>query len=309
MKKIFSIIVLVILLPFTVFAYTSPGRSVGYVNDFANILNNNTRLDLESKLQKLSEYKGVQVAVVTVRTIGDETIESYATKLFEEWGIGNKANDSGVLLLIAMDEKKIKIENGYGVEHIITDLQAGSIIRDYISPEFKKGNYDLGVQNGAQQIINIISDPKYVNTPSISSGDSRLIVGFIKNFFVEIIFALFFLGGLVIRLLSKTKSWWLGGVIGVVVGIIFTIFLTSLHVGIIVTIILGLIGLVADYYYSKHQDLVLDNSRITRPPKKNKAKIISTKKFFIKPTISLESPEEIEGVLTYFGSEIMFIIC
>jgi uncharacterized protein len=252
MKKIFSIIVIAILLPFTVFAYTSPGRSVGYVNDFANILNNNTRLDLESKLQKLSEYKGVQVAVVTVRTIGDETIESYATKLFEEWGIGNKANDSGVLLLIAMDEKKIRIENGYGVEHMITDLEAGSIIRDYISPEFKKGNYDLGVQNGTQQIINIISDPKYVNTPSISSGDSRLIVGFIKNFFVEIIFALFFLGGLVIRLLSKTKSWWLGGVIGVVVGIIFTIFLSSLHVGIIVTIILGLIGLVADYYYSKH---------------------------------------------------------
>ena len=252
MKKIYSIIIAFVILPLAVFAYSSPGKSIGFVNDFADIMNSEIRASLESKLQKLSTEKGIQVAVVTVRTIGDETIESYATKLFEEWGIGNKENDSGVLLLIAMTEKKIKIETGYGVEHIITDLQAGSIIRDYISPQFKSRNYDVGIENGVEQIINIVSDPKYENIPAPSHNYTKPIVRFINNFLGEIFFALIFFGGIFVRFLSKTKSWWLGGVIGVGVGILFAIIFSSLYDGLLISVVLGILGLILDYYFSKH---------------------------------------------------------
>lgn len=231
-----------------VFAYVSPGTSVGYVNDFANIINTSTRTDLEAKLQKLDSDKGIQVAVVTVKTIGDETVESYASRLFSEWGIGRKSTDSGILLLIALDEKKIKIETGYGVEHILTDLQSGRIIREYIAPEFKAGNFSGGIQKGTDEILNILSTSDF---NSGSNNNDTTLAGFVElllKFGILFIIVI----NVLIRVFAKTKSWWLGGVIGFIGSFFISIIFFSIIKSLVVAFGFGILGLIADYYFSKH---------------------------------------------------------
>lgn len=81
------------------------------------------------------------------QSLDGDTIENFAVRLFEQWKIGKKGKDNGVLLLIAINERKLRIEVGYGLESTITDGKAGEIIREVITPEFKKNNYYEGILN------------------------------------------------------------------------------------------------------------------------------------------------------------------
>ncbi|HPN95263.1 MAG TPA: TPM domain-containing protein, partial [bacterium] len=123
-------------------------RPSGYVNDFAGVMDPAARSRLENMLAALDERTSAQIAVAVVDTIGDSYIEEYAVKMFERWGVGQKGKDNGVLLVVAMSERKIRIEVGYGLEGAVTDAESKFIIDEIIAPPFKQGDYSGGISAG-----------------------------------------------------------------------------------------------------------------------------------------------------------------
>lgn len=118
---------------------------VKLVTDMAGVLSAEQQSILENKLVALDDSSSNQIAVVLVKSLDGYPIEDYATKLFREWGIGNKKTNNGVLILASIDERKIRIEVGYGLEGAIPDITTASIIRNDIVPSFKTGEYYHGL--------------------------------------------------------------------------------------------------------------------------------------------------------------------
>ena len=125
----------------------------GRVVDNAEILKPATRGALSEKLKQHEQKTSNQIAVLTIPTIGDDSIEAYATKVFDSWKLGQKGKDNGVLLVIAPRDRKLRIEVGYGLEGTLTDVAASRIIRNVITPAFKSGDYDKGVSAGVDAIV------------------------------------------------------------------------------------------------------------------------------------------------------------
>lgn len=148
MKRILLILVTVfsfaIVFGQTVLPKPNPPR---LVNDAANVLSPEQVEILEHKLVALDDSSSNQIAVVLIKTLGDYAIEDYAVKLFREWGIGNKKTNNGVLIIAAIDDRKVWIEVGYGLEGAIPDVTASSIYRNEIVPSFKEQNYYRGIDN------------------------------------------------------------------------------------------------------------------------------------------------------------------
>ncbi len=117
------------------------------VTDAAGVLSADQVETLERKLVALDDSTSNQIAVVLIKSLGDNAIEDYALKLFREWGIGNKKTNNGVLIIAAIDDRKMWIEVGYGLEGAIPDVTAASIYRNEMVPEFKKQNYYQGIDN------------------------------------------------------------------------------------------------------------------------------------------------------------------
>ncbi|HPI77083.1 MAG TPA: TPM domain-containing protein [bacterium] len=131
-------------------------RPSGYVNDFAGVMDPAARSRLENMLAALDERTSAQIAVAVVDTIGDSYIEEYAVKMFERWGVGQKGKDNGVLLVVAMSERKIRIEVGYGLEGAVTDAESKFIIDEIIAPPFKQGDYSGGISAGVEALAAIV---------------------------------------------------------------------------------------------------------------------------------------------------------
>jgi uncharacterized protein len=125
----------------------------GRVTDNAEILNAETRKALTQQLAAHERTTTNQVAVLTVPTIGDTSIEEYAVEVFNAWKLGRKDKDNGVLVVIAPNERRLRIEVGYGLEGTLTDAQASRIIRDLMTPRFKEGNFNQGIADGVRAVI------------------------------------------------------------------------------------------------------------------------------------------------------------
>ena len=122
------------------------------VTDQAGVLSASELQSLEQKLVALDDSSSNQIAVVLIKTLNDRPVEEYATKLFREWGIGNKKTNNGVLILAAIDDGKVWIEVGYGLEGAIPDITASEIYRNIIVPAFKKQNYYEGLDNAVDAL-------------------------------------------------------------------------------------------------------------------------------------------------------------
>lgn len=129
---------------------------VGKVNDFAEVLDPAQRADLDTQLADLERATSAEVAVVTMRTLGDRTVEDYATDLFNTWGIGKKDRDNGVLILVAVQDRAMRIEVGYGLEGILPDGLAGAVIRETFLPRFRADDYRTGLLEGTARVIDIV---------------------------------------------------------------------------------------------------------------------------------------------------------
>src|SRR5271166_5756893 len=129
----------------------------GRVVDAAKILSPVTIADLERKLADLEQKSGIQLEVATVPSLGGEEIEPYANELFRFWKLGEAKKDNGVLLLIAPNERRVRIEVGYGLEGTLTDAISSLIIANAIAPRFKAGDFNGGVTHGVDDIITALT--------------------------------------------------------------------------------------------------------------------------------------------------------
>ncbi len=127
-----------------------------FVNDYTGVVSADWKNKIENLCKDVKNKTGAEIAVAVINSLEGLTIEEYAVKLFEKWKIGKADKDNGVLLLIAIKDRRLRIEVGYGLEGAITDLEAGDIVNDVISPFFKKENYGEGIYNGVAAIAHEI---------------------------------------------------------------------------------------------------------------------------------------------------------
>jgi uncharacterized protein len=147
-------------------------KPAGYVNDAAGILDANTRAELDALARETEQATTAEIAIVTVQSLDGMTVEEYASRLFGEWGIGKKATDNGVLLLVAPNEREMRIEVGYGLEPILPDGLAGEIIRTELLPHFRDGNFSAGILQGARRIADIV-----MRNQPVSADERRRLEG------------------------------------------------------------------------------------------------------------------------------------
>lgn len=125
----------------------------GRVNDYAAMLSPATVSQLENSLALFEQQQSTQLAVLTVASLAGDSLEDFSLRVAETWKIGRQGLDNGALLLIARDDRKLRIEVGYGLEGRLTDLVAGRIIRDVITPQFRSGRFDQGVIDGVNAMM------------------------------------------------------------------------------------------------------------------------------------------------------------
>jgi uncharacterized protein len=141
---------------------TSKLKPTGYVNDFAGTLDAGSKQAIEEYAANLERVTGTQMAIVLVPSLEGDPIEDAANRLYREWGIGQKGKNEGILLLLSIGDRKSRAEVGYGLEPIITDGQAGGILRA-IAPILRQGNYGGGLMAAAQEIGQRIAQEKGVD--------------------------------------------------------------------------------------------------------------------------------------------------
>jgi len=129
----------------------------GRVVDQANIMSAQSRGDLETKLKDLEDKSGIQLVVATVSSLHGSDVETYANELFRTWKLGQEKKNNGVLLLVAPNEHKVRIEVGYGLEGTLTDALSSVIISSAIVPRFKAGDFSGGIQRGVDGIVSVLS--------------------------------------------------------------------------------------------------------------------------------------------------------
>jgi uncharacterized protein len=188
----------------------------GRVNDYADMLSATTERQLESVLASLEKEESTQLAVLTVTSLDGENLEEFSLKVAESWRLGQKGRDNGALLLIAKNDRKLRIEVGYGLEGTLTDLASGRIIRDIITPQFRNGNFDQGVIDGVGAMIGAVRGEFSAADSSGSGGQSPDDAGGTVVFFA---FAFFFLGRIFAR--NRLASSFLGALVAPVIGLLF----------------------------------------------------------------------------------------
>src|SRR5712691_1520235 len=153
-----ALVVLVVLLcaGLAVCAVTFPPLTDRVVDE-AHILSAPERDALSSQLAELETKSGIQLVVATVNSLQGQEIEPYANELFRTWKLGEKAKNNGVLLLVAPNEHKVRIEVGYGLEGTLTDALSKVIIANAITPRFKTGDFGGGIARGVEDIISALT--------------------------------------------------------------------------------------------------------------------------------------------------------
>ncbi len=201
MKSLFAALLLII--PCMAHALDVPALR-GRVNDNAGVLTPEAAARIEEKLAGIERTDSTQIVVLTINSLEGEVLEEYSIRVAEAWKIGKKNLDNGVILLIAKEDRKIRIEVGRGLEGKLTDLLSGRIIRNEITPRFRSGDYDGGVEAGIDAIIAVVRGEYAAgDAPDTEKGGgSSLYTALIVLFFVVVM-----LGGI-----SKI----LGGVAGAV---------------------------------------------------------------------------------------------
>lgn len=154
MRKVCFILIFLVL-PLFVNAQDLPGAQ-GWVNDFAGVINFDGRAKLNALISEIEQKTSVEIAIVTLKSIAPYDEKLYARMLFDNWKIGKKGKDNGVLVLLVIEERLWRIETGYGIEGILPDGLCGEIGRKYMVPLFKQGKYGEGLYAGVSEMARII---------------------------------------------------------------------------------------------------------------------------------------------------------
>ena len=169
-----------------------PSEPKGHVNDFAGMLNSNEQQRLETKLRNYRDTTTTVLAIATLKSLNGVSVEETATTLFNKWNMWQGNKDNGALILIAPKERKIRIEVGYGLEGAIPDIMAGRIIRQIISPSFKKREYYSGLDRATSAMIQLASGEytgQLAEENSSTSEDDTLSFIIFVLFFIYVIYS------------------------------------------------------------------------------------------------------------------------
>ena len=152
--SLISIISLFLVWTLPVMAMDVPNpNSNFYVLDQANLISTSTELDIIQTSEALYNETGAQIVVVTLENLGGYDLEQSSVKLFREWGIGDKEKNNGVLIILALEEREVRIEVGYGLEGAIPDSVAGRMLDDYMLPNLQEGDYDSAFFDTYQAVL------------------------------------------------------------------------------------------------------------------------------------------------------------
>ncbi|MEN6318385.1 MAG: TPM domain-containing protein [Syntrophaceae bacterium] len=132
-------------------------KPVGAVNDFARVIAPEYKNRMEGLAREVLEKTGTAIVVATVESLGDNELNDYVNSLYKAWGIGKKGTDKGVLIFLAVKERKVRIETGYGVEGILPDGLVGDILRTHAIPYLREGNYGKGLSNAMEAVASIVA--------------------------------------------------------------------------------------------------------------------------------------------------------
>lgn len=238
-RRLFVTGVLIALLPAAqaAHAFEIPPND-GYVTDAAGILTDQEDRELEELLKQYRDQTSNEIAIVTIGTLDGDVIEDAALEIGRTWGVGS-VKDNGILILVVYEDREVRIEVGYGLEGAVPDLVAKGIIETDIVPAFRDGQYAAGIRTSVDSLIKHIGGEytaeRYAESEDVSGALTFL-------FFFVIVFFQW-----IVAILARTKSWWLGGVLGGIGGTVLTFFYAWwLSIPALV-----LLGLLLDYVVSK----------------------------------------------------------
>lgn len=215
----------------------------GRVTDLTATLSAARQASIEARLADLEQRKGSQLAVLVVPSTGEETIEQYGIRVAEAWRLGRKGVDDGLLLLLAMEDRAVRIEVGYGLEGAIPDAVAKRVIAEVIVPRFKDGDFEGGIAAGVDSLIGLI-DGEPLPAPAAARG---AISGSTIDDLLPLVMLFVFVGGGILRAvfgpllgaavaggIAFVGAWMLAGafVVGLVVAlVVFFLTLVGIHGG------------------------------------------------------------------------------
>ncbi len=215
-KKLILLTVLLLNCLIT-FSQQLPPKSNTLVTDYTNTLSAEDKQRLEQKLVAFNDSTTTQIAIVIIKSVGQYDINQYGTALGRKWGIGQKGKNNGILVLVALGDRKVSIQTGYGAEGAIPDVIANDIIKKDITPRFKQNDYYGGLNAGTDNIIKYIKG-EYKSEKQPQQGSKAGGTGFIILLIAIIIFVLLFIfgshrGGRVIGGRGGVSPFWwfLGG--------------------------------------------------------------------------------------------------
>lgn len=252
MNRIFGwlVILFITALPVMGSAVSLPAPS-GFVNDFANVIANGEEQRLEQTLTEFQQSTGHEITVVTVESLQDTDIELLAVDLFKQWGIGQTGQDNGVLLLIAPNDRRMRIEVGYGLEPYITDSEASRIIRDVLTPAFRADDFADGITTAVALLMAQARDLT-VELPSGKTAGFSFLDTYFNTFGFWGVLIPFFIMEWFVTILARSKSWWLGGIIGAGTGGLLAVVLGTILAAFIAIPAAVMLGLLLDFFVSKN---------------------------------------------------------
>lgn len=211
----------------------------GHVNDYANMLSPSTKAELEKELNSFEQTDATQIVILTIPSLEGKILDEFSIKVAESWKVGQKGKDNGIIITVAKQEKKIRVEVGRGLEGRLTDLAVGRIVDLVIKPKFKRGDFDGGFVAGVHSLIDTTRGEFKADKNHLPKKKDS-----IHSFLTILIF------GVIVLLFIGSISRIVGGVSGAI-GLPALIHLTLTPIGLIAFIILSAAGLLAGLFLPK----------------------------------------------------------
>jgi uncharacterized protein len=207
--------------------------------DMADILSETEENSLNQELMAFADSTGSQIAILTVTDLEGEAIEELGIRTADQWKIGRKGIDDGVIIIVSKNDRKVRLEVGYGLEGALTDALSRRIIENIIVPDFKNGQFYLGLKEASHAIMAIIKGEEFPEHVASKSESDNFIGGILFLTVITIFISIFFTGFI------KKKP--LAAIITLIIGIGVGLFVVSILKGIIAGILAALFRLVMNF--------------------------------------------------------------
>ena len=194
MKKLIAIVVGLFLICFIAKALDVPNYD-GYVNDFANVIDDSVEEELEERISSYEKTTTNEIAVITVLSLEGDSIEDFSIRLAEDWKVGKDDKDNGIILLFAVEDKRVRLEVGYGLEGVINDAKAGKILDDYVVEAHHAEDYTTAAKQGVEGIIQAIGEESWGEEMSGEVVSSLVLLLSLLGLIGMILFLVWITGG------------------------------------------------------------------------------------------------------------------